>query len=296
MFCRESAAYCPITAKSRGSIDVTLVGESESSHFLAASKDLDPSWRPIIHHRKDTIVKQVLLEKTHQEQLIANGLASLPNPQDHHPVVCLMASSGSATWLLSELLPEDHEIAFGLIDQGDGRILSGFLDLKQLEGLRDPYGLGVERNKMFKATAPLSKYLGFALQTKHGLRDCQRVLGGNIDLATVHAQPVPRPARDLRRAQLAVQVRALGLGRLHVANGAANALRQAGADVMKFLKRHAEGDWGDINQDDWQANDHSALGGGRTYSTYILNSTTSIWVVSEADRSATGVFLPGEFI
>jgi hypothetical protein len=87
----------------------------------------------------------------------------------------------------------------------------------------------------------------------------------------------------------------LDWGRLYVADGAAQALQEAGIDVRTLLKRQAVGDWGDIDQDDWKTNDKATLLGGRTYSTYVLNSKLSVWAITEADRSAIGIFLPDEY-
>lgn len=240
-------------------------------------------------------MKQNLLTKAHFQQLVTNGLASVPQEKDHKPVVFLFSSHGPACWLLSELLPEDHDISFGLFDPGDGSVVSGYLSLTDLEGLRDCHGLGVERDITFTSMQPLSAYYYLAKSNKFGLRDCLKILTNDFGSATVIDHPVPRPRRDMTTAQLAVDARLLGLGRLHIADGAAHALKEVGVDVRTLLKRHAADDWGDINQEDWKLNDEAKLEGGRTYSTYILNPNVTIWAITEADRSATGIFLPNEY-
>ena len=53
--------------------------------------------------------------------LLANGRASLENPDfDPAPVVKLFTSDGGATWLLTEMDPDDHDHTFGLCDLGLG--------------------------------------------------------------------------------------------------------------------------------------------------------------------------------
>jgi hypothetical protein len=78
-----------------------------------------------------------LLTKEHFQQLLKNGMASVPEEKDHKPVVFLFSSHGLATLLVSELLPEDEDIAFCLIDRSDGAVVSGYIALSYLEGMRD---------------------------------------------------------------------------------------------------------------------------------------------------------------
>ena len=51
--------------------------------------------------------------------LLANGRESLENPDfDPAPVVKLFTPDAGATWLLTEIDPDDHDHAFGLCDLG----------------------------------------------------------------------------------------------------------------------------------------------------------------------------------
>ena len=53
--------------------------------------------------------------------LLANGRESLENPDfDPAPVVKLFTPDAGATWLLTEIDPDDHDHAFGLCDLGLG--------------------------------------------------------------------------------------------------------------------------------------------------------------------------------
>lgn len=88
-------------------------------------------------------------------QLLKNG----EDPeQDHLPVVKLFDPSGAATWLLTELLPHNPEILFGLCDLGMGFPELGYVSLSELEGIKGRLGLGLERDLNFAARFPLSVY------------------------------------------------------------------------------------------------------------------------------------------
>ncbi|WP_084302708.1 DUF2958 domain-containing protein [Bradyrhizobium sp. WSM2254] len=83
-----------------------------------------------------------------------NGLAE----QDFNPVVKLFCPWGGATWLISELDPEDEDIAFGLCDLGLGFPELGNVSLSEIEELVGPGGLRIERDIHFEANKSLSAY------------------------------------------------------------------------------------------------------------------------------------------
>jgi len=64
---------------------------------------------------------------------------------------------------------------------------------------------------------------------------------------------------------------------------------------MAYLVRHIAGDWGDVDEHDRRENELSLIHGLRLLSAYTLSSGTKIWVITEADRSATTVLLPEEY-
>jgi hypothetical protein len=74
------------------------------------------------------------------------------------PVVKLFCPWGAATWLLTELAPEDEDIAFGLCDLGMGCPELGSVRLSELAAVRGPGGLTIERDEHFKAVKSLSAY------------------------------------------------------------------------------------------------------------------------------------------
>ena len=77
---------------------------------------------------------------------------------DFPPVVKLFNPCGAATWLLSELDPENPDIAFGLCDLGMGCPELGSVSLSEMASYRGRVGLGIERDYHFTARAPISEY------------------------------------------------------------------------------------------------------------------------------------------
>ena len=68
----------------------------------------------------------------------------------------------------------------------------------------------------------------------------------------------------------------------------------AGEDPLAFLARHAAGDWGDLCTSDRRENELSLRHGWRVLSCYPVGDTR-LWVITEADRSATTILLPEEY-
>lgn len=107
-----------------------------------------------------------LLTKAHFAKLLDNGrrqaMRDTEGEVDFHPVVKLFTPDGSATWLLSEIDPENDDIAFGLCDLGMGCPELGSVRLSELIALRGRLGLPVERDRHFRADKPLSAYVAEA--------------------------------------------------------------------------------------------------------------------------------------
>ena len=77
------------------------------------------------------------------------------------------------------------------------------------------------------------------------------------------------------------------LGRVVATPGAMAALAESRQTPQEFLRRHAAGDWGDVSAADAEANDESLTGGDRLLSSYCTFGDSKIWIITEADRSAT---------
>jgi hypothetical protein len=84
------------------------------------------------------------------------------------------------------------------------------------------------------------------------------------------------------------------LGQLGITEGAVAALERADISPSSIIQRHVLGDWGDVTDLDKRSNELALEMGGRILSSYRLPDRTEIWVMTEPDRSATTVLLPGE--
>ena len=67
------------------------------------------------------------------------------------------------------------------------------------------------------------------------------------------------------------------------------------ATMRVCLQRHMAGDWGDIDREDARANDAALRDGERLLSVYKLPPVGTLWIITEADRSATTFLLPIEY-
>jgi hypothetical protein len=85
------------------------------------------------------------------------------------------------------------------------------------------------------------------------------------------------------------------LGQVVATPGALIALVRTNQEIMELLGRHQHGDWGAVNSADSGDNDVAVRDGSRILSVYRLRDTTTLWIVTEADRSATTLLLPEEF-
>jgi hypothetical protein len=65
--------------------------------------------------------------------------------------------------------------------------------------------------------------------------------------------------------------------------------------VNECLKRHAKGDWGNLIPEDKRLSELALKDGGRLMSAYEHWRLPKIWVITEADRSATTVLFPEEY-
>jgi hypothetical protein len=105
-----------------------------------------------------------LLTADQERRMRKNGAANAEHsrrgkrPDDFLPVVKLFCPWGGATWLLTELDPENPDIAFGLCDLCMGFPELGSVSLSELAAVAGPGGLRIERDLHFKATKTLQAY------------------------------------------------------------------------------------------------------------------------------------------
>jgi hypothetical protein len=77
--------------------------------------------------------------------------------------------------------------------------------------------------------------------------------------------------------------------------GALAAMLEAGQRPADLLRRHVCGDWGEVDEEDARENERSLQDGCRLMSAYVLTTGCRLWIITEADRSATTIFLPSEY-
>jgi hypothetical protein len=100
-----------------------------------------------------------LLTAEQRTLMLANGQRSAAGIDgDCFPVVKLFTPDGACTWLLTELDPEDPDIAFGLCGLGMGCPEAGYVHLSELARARGQLGLPIERDRHFTADKRLSAY------------------------------------------------------------------------------------------------------------------------------------------
>lgn len=75
-----------------------------------------------------------------------------------------------------------------------------------------------------------------------------------------------------------------------------NALQSvAPSFALQCLTRHAQGDWGSVDDDDQDANNTALVDGGRLLSRYVDPHGIRLWIITEADRSSTCILLPEDY-
>ena len=76
----------------------------------------------------------------------------------------------------------------------------------------------------------------------------------------------------------------------------ANALsRLTEEDILAGIRRHQSGDWGEVERDDWRANERASKQDTRLFSVYRSASNIRFYIITEADRSSTTVLLPEDY-
>jgi hypothetical protein len=123
------------------------------------------SGNPALNPSKEKTVTKLIADEQFV-QLLANGRQSLEQENfDPAPVVKLFTPDAGATWLLTEIDPDDHDHAFGLCDLGLGFPELGWVSLAEIAAVRGRLGLPVERDLHFQALKRLSVYAREARST-----------------------------------------------------------------------------------------------------------------------------------
>jgi hypothetical protein len=82
------------------------------------------------------------------------------------------------------------------------------------------------------------------------------------------------------------------LGKIYATPGAI----ALNVDLVRYLRRHHCGDWGEaLCAEDKEANEHSLKDGTRLLSCYRTPSGERIYIITEHDRSMTTILLAQEY-
>ena len=85
------------------------------------------------------------------------------------------------------------------------------------------------------------------------------------------------------------------LGTVLITPGALDMLEALQLAPLPFVLRHVTGDWGDLCEEDKQANAAALTYGSRLLSAYDIPPNHRLWIITEADRSSTTLLLPQEY-
>jgi hypothetical protein len=102
----------------------------------------------------------MLITDQQRATMLANGREYARNPAfDPVPVVKLFDPLGNGTWLLTDLDPDDPDIASGLCDLGFPEL--GSVRISEMESIKtmpNRRGIGIEQDRSFLPTKTISEY------------------------------------------------------------------------------------------------------------------------------------------
>jgi Protein of unknown function (DUF2958) len=156
--CDTAAALCSaaLTVRTMNESVITSTGSPAES----ACESADTRLADDIKLRRLEMAVKKLVTDAERAQLLANGGARTQGQDgDPMPVVKLFTPDAHATWLLTELDPADGDTAFGLCDLGLCMPALGTVRLSDLETIRGPRNLPVQRDLYFKPRFLLSEYV-----------------------------------------------------------------------------------------------------------------------------------------
>lgn len=85
-------------------------------------------------------------------------------------------------------------------------------------------------------------------------------------------------------------------GQLVMTAGVNDLVQRGALNPVPYLRRHLDGDWGDLCDDDRRQNDVALKSGeDRLFSSYQVTSDLKLWIITEWDRSVTTLLLPEEY-
>jgi hypothetical protein len=85
------------------------------------------------------------------------------------------------------------------------------------------------------------------------------------------------------------------LGQVVITANAYNFCKEHKISFTKRLRRHAKGDWGDLDNDDRLMNVVALQQGRRIFSSYEMPGGEKLWLITESDRSVTTILMATDY-
>jgi hypothetical protein len=101
-------------------------------------------------------------------------------------------------------------------------------------------------------------------------------------------------SNQLTIAPIDNQAPLFAMGQILATPAVADHFSSQGVSPFVYLSRHVRGDWGDVPHEDAVANQASIERDTRILSSYKVAAET-VWIITEADRSATTLLFPSEY-
>ena len=83
------------------------------------------------------------------------------------------------------------------------------------------------------------------------------------------------------------------LGRIVITRGVHLAI--TGDEMLSAMLKHAQGDWGDVCDEDRRSNEKALVRQSRLFSAWQASYGAKFWIITEHDRSCTTILLPEEY-
>lgn len=84
------------------------------------------------------------------------------------------------------------------------------------------------------------------------------------------------------------------LGNVVITRNCLDWFNEKAIEPMPYYRRHASGDWGDLDVYDKHLNDQALIDGGRLLSAYVV-AGQKLYVITEHDRSVTTMMLAEDY-
>lgn len=91
-----------------------------------------------------------------------------------------------------------------------------------------------------------------------------------------------------------MKMQAINLGNVYITSGAADLIGDNAEFLVDILDRHANGDWGDLDDHDTAINEAAVLTRNRVLSSYKYGRS-KLYVITELGHTSTTVLLPEEY-